>query len=147
MPTIIEKTNKEEVDYNYPLLTEDSLVSELSEQLRALTLKMTAVKVRLDDKVAEIRRNCPHDNTTSNWEKDPNYRIRFEGGSSEYGQKALVSKTCDGCGETIKRSKGREYQICFKCWGPMKYVGANPGQGSCEKIYECENCGSAVSHT
>lgn len=134
-------------EYNYPLLTSDPLVSELSEKLRKLMVTTIAVKTRLADKVAEIRKNCPHDNTIFNFEKDPNYCIRYEHGSGEYGAKAAISKTCNDCGEVIKRPRGREYQICYQCWGPMKHSQTIPGQGSREQIYECENCKSAVSHT
>ena len=63
-------TTEKEVGYDYPLLKEDTLVSELSEKLRGLTLQMTDIKVMLDDKVEKIRKSCSHSNVTENWETD-----------------------------------------------------------------------------
>ena len=146
MPTIIENKEKE-VGYDYPLLTNDPLVSELSGKLRGLTLQTTAIKARLDDKVAEIRKNCPHSNTVFNFQKDPYYKVRYKYGDGNYGEMAAVSKICNDCGETIKRPKGSDYQICYKCWGEMKHEQTIPGQGEREQIYQCTVCGTAVSHT
>ncbi len=147
MPNTIIENKEKEVGYDYPLLANDPLVSELSEKLRELTATTIAVKTRLYDKIAEIRKSCPHNNTTFKFEKDPNYCIRYTHGSGEYGATAAVSKTCNDCGEVIKRPKGSDYEICYQCWGKMKYADTIPGQGSREKIYECEDCKSAVSHT
>ena len=113
-----------------------------------LTETINSIKVaqkRVLDITARIQAGCEHDFDETLVE-DKNY---IWGVFKHSNEKILNSKTCEKCGFEVKRPSGAPWQICHKCWSPMRHEDTIPGQGERTFVYECINpkCRHTVSHT
>lgn len=125
--------------FQFPLLLKDPDVKKLYEGIMKSMLEINNAKFQLDKRIEEIRGKCTHVKTT---EKREDTR-----GRNWLAFKPLTSKICTDCGLTILRPKGKPSEICENCWGPMEYLGQQPGQGEHISHYECKMCGHHHTET
>ena len=122
----------------YPLLENNS---ELVEAIKAVESNQK----RIVEITKQIQDSCEHV-FADNFITDPGYIWDYYEG---WDKKVLESRTCKECGFEVKRPKGAPWDICHKCWSPMKEDGVIPGQGERTFIYKCTNkkCNHIVRHT
>ena len=122
----------------FPLLNGNS---DLIEAIKSVQVAQKSVK----DITARIQSECEHDFNETLVE-DKNY---IWNAFSRADRMVLNSKICEKCGFEIKRPDGSPWQVCHKCWNPMRHEATIPGQGERTYVYECTNskCGHVVSHT
>jgi hypothetical protein len=87
--------------------------------------------------VLEIQASCPHTEKKKN----------LENNDDPFSKRKVLSTECIACGLIQNKPKGWDYQICIKCWTPMKDDGTRLVGEDRTHFYKCPNCGNSASHT
>lgn len=117
-------------------------ITKLAPSLKTNTILILAElinssEVKFNKLVLEIQTSCPHTEKNKNWEYN----------DSPFHPGKLLSTECTACGQIKSRPKGFDYQICTKCWTPMKDDGTRLVGEDRTHFYKCPNCGNSASHT
>lgn len=116
-------------------------VEEYLSAMRNAGDRLIGLNAELMSLVEGIQKTCEH-----SWQDFTQWDGKYTW-TDVHGDSLLTHRICTKCMKVVSRPDGTPFQVCHKCWAPMKPE--TPQHGSCFHYSKCSNpvCEHRIMHT